>query len=314
MAQYILRRLLLLIPTLFLVTLLVFSIIRLLPGNIVVLMLSEQGYASDRAQLEHMLGLDRPFYEQYLTYIGQALQGDLGVSFWTREPVLDEIVQRLPVSIELAVLALVFGLLIALPTGIIAAVRQDSWLDYLFRSLAIGGLAVPGFWLATIIIVAASIWWKWVPPMRFTPLLRDPLANLSQFLIPAMILGLALSASLMRMTRSMMLEVLREDYIRTARAKGVRESAVIVRHVLKNAMIPVVTIMGLQFSALIGGTVIMESIFVLPGMGRFLLDAITWRDYPVIQGINLCLAVGVIGLNLLIDLLYACLDPRICYG
>jgi peptide/nickel transport system permease protein len=314
MAQYILRRLLLLIPTLLLVTLLVFSIIRLLPGNIVVLMMSEQGYASDRAQLERMLGLDRPFYQQYLAYIGQVLHGDLGVSFWTREPVLNEIVQRLPVSIELAVLAMIFGLLIALPTGIIAAVRQDSWLDYLFRSLAVGGLAVPGFWLATIIIVAASIWWKWVPPMRFTPLLRDPLANLSQFLIPAMILGLALSASLMRMTRSMMLEVLREDFIRTARAKGVRESVVIMRHVLKNAMIPVVTIMGLQFSALIGGTVIMESIFVLPGMGRFLLDAITWRDYPVIQGINLFLAAGVVVLNLLIDLLYAFLDPRIRYG
>ena len=314
MAPYILRRLLLLIPTLFLVTLLVFSIIRLLPGNIVVLMMSEQGYASDRAKLEHMLGLDQPFYQQYLTYIGHVVQGDLGVSFWTKEPVLDEIVQRLPVSIELAVLAMVFGLLIALPTGIIAAVKQDSGLDYLFRTIAISGLAVPGFWLATIIIVAASIWWKWVPPMRFTPLLRDPLANLSQFLIPAIILGFALSASLMRMTRSMMLEVLREDFIRTARAKGLRESVVIVRHVLKNAMIPVVTIMGLQFSALIGGTVIMESIFVLPGMGRFLLDAITWRDYPVIQGINLFLAAGVVLLNLLIDLLYAFLDPRIRYG
>jgi peptide/nickel transport system permease protein len=314
MSLYILRRFLLLIPTLFLVTLLVFAIIRLLPGNVVMLMMSEQGYASDRAKLEHMLGLDQPFYQQYLTYIGRVFRGDFGVSFWTKEPVLDEIVQRLPVSIELAVLAMVFGLLIALPTGIISAVKQDSWLDYLFRTVAISGLAVPGFWLATIIIVAASIWWKWVPPMRFTPLLRDPLANLSQFLIPALILGFALSASLMRMTRSMMLEVLREDFIRTARAKGLRESAVIVRHVLKNAMIPVVTIMGLQFSALIGGTVIMESIFVLPGMGRFLLDAITWRDYPVIQGINLFLAAGVVLLNLLIDLLYAFLDPRIRYG
>lgn len=314
MALYILRRLLLLLPTLFLITLLVFAIIRLLPGNIVVLMMSEQGYASDRAKLEHMLGLDQPFYQQYLTYIGQVIRGDLGVSFWTKEPVLDEIVQRLPVSIELAVLAMGFGLLIALPTGIISAVKQDSWLDYLFRTIAISGLAVPGFWLATIIIVAASIGWKWVPPMRFTPLLRDPLANLSQFLIPALILGFALSASLMRMTRSMMLEVLREDFIRTARAKGLRESAVILRHVLRNALIPVVTILGLQFSALIGGTVIMESIFVLPGMGRFLLDAITWRDYPVIQGINLFLAAGVVGLNLLIDLLYAFLDPRIRYG
>jgi peptide/nickel transport system permease protein len=180
--------------------------------------------------------------------------------------------------------------------------------------VAIGGLSIPGFWMATIIIVSASISWKWVPPMRFTPFLRDPLANLSQFIIPAVILGFALSASVMRMTRSMVLEVLREDYVRTAWAKGLHESAVISRHVLKNAMIPVVTIMGLQLSALLGGAVIMESIFVLPGMGRFLIDAMTWRDYPVVQGINLFFATGVIVLNLLIDLLYAFLDPRIRYG
>jgi peptide/nickel transport system permease protein len=314
MSRYVIRRLLLLIPTLFLVTLLVFSIIRLLPGNIVVLMMSEQGYASDRAKLEQMLGLDRPFYQQYLSYLAKVFRGDLGVSFWTREPVLDEIWRRLPVSLELALLAMFFGLLIALPAGILSAVRQDSWLDYVFRTIAIGGLSIPGFWMATVIIVSASIYWKWVPPMRFTPFLRDPPANLSQFILPAIILGFALSASVMRMTRSMVLEVLREDYVRTAWAKGLRESVVIARHVLKNAMIPVVTIMGLQLSALIGGTVIMESIFVLPGMGRFLLDAITWRDYPVIQGINLFLATGVIVLNLLIDLVYAFLDPRIRYG
>jgi peptide/nickel transport system permease protein len=314
MLRYVLRRLLLLGPTLFLVTLLVFSIIRFLPGTVVVLMMSEQGYASDRAKLEQMLGLDRPFYAQYLSYIGKVFRGDLGVSFWTREPVLDEILRRLPVSLELALLAMFFGLLIALPAGILSAIRQDSWLDYLFRTIAIGGLSVPSFWMATVIIVSASITWKWVPPMRFTPFMRDPLANLSQFILPAIILGFALSASVMRMTRSMVLEVLREDYVRTARAKGLRESAVITRHVLKNAMIPVVTIMGLQLSALIGGTVIMESIFVLPGMGRFLLDAITWRDYPVIQGINLFLATGVIILNLLIDLMYGFLDPRIRYG
>ena len=314
MSRYIIRRLLLLIPTLFLVTLLVFAIIRLLPGNIVVLMLSEQGYASDRAKLEQMLGLDQPFYWQYLTYLGRVFRGDFGVSFWTKEPVLDEILQRLPVSLELALLAMCCGLFIALPIGILSAIRQDSWVDYLFRTVAIGGLAIPGFWMATIIIVSASISWKWVPPMRFTPFLRDPLANLSQFIIPAVILGFALSASVMRMTRSMVLEVLREDYVRTAWAKGLHESAVISRHVLKNAMIPVVTIMGLQLSALLGGAVIIESIFVLPGMGRFLIDAMTWRDYPVIQGINLFFATGVIVLNLLIDLLYAFLDPRIRYG
>lgn len=314
MSRYALRRLVLLVPTLFLVTLLVFSIIRLLPGNIVVLMMSEQGYASDRAKLEQMLGLDQPFYWQYFSYIGKAFRGDLGVSFWTREPVLDEILRRLPVSVELALLAMFCGLLIALPTGIISAIRQDGWLDYLFRTTAIGGLSVPGFWMATVVIVAASIAWKWVPPMRYTPFVRDPLANLSQLILPAIILGFALSASVMRMTRSMVLEVLREDYIRTAWAKGLSESAVVARHVLKNAMIPVVTIMGLQFATLIGGTVIMESIFVLPGMGKFLLDAITWRDYPVIQGINLFLATGVILLNLVIDLLYGFLDPRIRYG
>jgi len=314
MSRYVLRRVMLLLPTLALVTLLVFSIIRLLPGDIVTLMMSEQGYAGDKAKLEQMLGLDQPFYRQYVTYIGKALRGDLGVSLWTKEPVLDEILRRLPVSLELAVLAMFFGLLIAVPAGIFAAVRQDTWLDYLFRTSAIGGLSVPGFWMATIVIVSASIWWQWVPPMRYTPLARDPVRNLSQLLLPAIILGFALSASVMRMTRSMVLEVLREDYIRTAWAKGLSESVVIARHVLKNAMIPVVTVMGLQLSALLGGTVIMESIFVLPGMGKFLLDAITWRDYPVIQGINLFLATSVIVLNLVIDVVYGFLDPRIRFG
>ena len=314
MSRYVLRRLLLLVPTLLLVTLLVFSIIRLLPGDIVTLMMSEQGYAGDRTKLEHMMGLDRPFHRQYLTYLGNVLQGDLGVSFWTKEPVAEEILRRLPVSLELALLAMFFGILIAVPTGIFSAIRQDTWLDYLFRTGAIGGLSIPGFWLATVVIVGASIWWQWVPPMRYTPFARDPVKNLSQLLLPAIILGLALSASIMRMTRSMVLEVLREDYVRTAWAKGLPGSAVIARHVLKNAMIPVVTVMGLQLSALLGGTVIMESIFVLPGMGKFLLDAITWRDYPVIQGINLFLATGIIGLNLLIDVTYAYLDPRIRFG
>ena len=314
MSRYVLRRLILLLPTVALVTLLVFSIIRLLPGDIVTLMMSEQGYASDKAKLEQMLGLDQPFYRQYASYVGKVLHGDLGVSFWTKEPVLDEILRRLPVSLELALLAMFFGLLIAVPTGIFSAVRQDTWLDYVLRTGAIGGLSVPGFWMATVVIVSASIRWQWVPPMRYTPLARDPVKNLSQLLLPAIILGFALSASVMRMTRSMVLEVLREDYVRTAWAKGLPESRVIARHVLKNAMIPVVTVMGLQLSALLGGTVIMESIFVLPGMGKFLLDAITWRDYPVIQGINLFLATGIIVLNLVIDLVYGFLDPRIRFG
>jgi peptide/nickel transport system permease protein len=314
MYAYAIQRLLWVVPTLLLITLLVFAIIRLLPGDIVVLMLSEQGYASDRAALERMLGLDRPFHEQYLRYLGQVARGDFGVSFWTGEPVFDEIVRRLPVSLELALLAMVCGVLVGLPAGILAAIRQDSWVVHLCRTVAVGGLCIPGFWLATLVIMTASIHWRWMPPMRFTPFVQDPLANVSQFILPALILGFALSASLMRMTRSVILETLQEDYIRSARAKGLRESAVIVRHALRNAMIPVVTVMGLQLSALIGGTVIMESIFVLPGMGRFLLDAITWRDYPVIQGMNLFLATAVIIVNLVVDLVYGLLDPRIRYG
>jgi len=301
----------LLFPTMVLVTLLVFSIIRLLPGDIVTLMLSEQGYAADKAKLEQMLGLDQPFYRQYLTYIGRVLQGDLGVSFWTKEPVLEEIMRRLPVSLELAVLAMLFGLVLALPAGIFSAIRQDTWLDYLVRSGAIGGLSIPGFWMATVVIVAASIWWQWVPPMRYTPFTRDPVKNLSQLLLPALILGLALSASVMRMTRSMVLEVLREDYVRTAWAKGLSETVVVTRHVLKNAMIPVVTVLGLQLSTLIGGTVIMETIFVLPGMGKFLLDAIAWRDYPVIQAFTLVMALAFTVVNLLVDVLYHFIDPRV---
>jgi len=304
----------LLLPTLALVTLLVFSIIRLLPGDIVTLMLSEQGYASDKAKLEQMLGLDQPFYRQYFSYLGRVLRGDLGVSFWTKEPVLDEILRRLPVSLELAVLAMFFGLVIALPTGIFSAVRQDTWLDYLFRTGAIGGLSVPSFWMATVVIVSASIWWQWVPPMRYTPFARDPMKNLSQLLLPAIILGFALSASVMRMTRSMVLEVMREDYVRTAWAKGQTRRAVIWRHALKNAILPVVTVIGIEFAFLIGGLVVTETVFNLPGLARFLVQAILWRDYPIVQNLVMFIAVVVILSNLLVDMLYGVLDPRVRYG
>ena len=314
MSRYVLRRLVLLLPTLALVTLLVFSIIRLLPGDIVTLMMSEQGYASDKAKLEQMLGLDQPFYRQYFGYIGKAVHGDLGVSFWTKEPVLDEILRRLPVSLELALLAMFFGLLLAVPAGIFSAIRQDTWLDYLFRTGAIGGLSVPGFWMATVVIVSASIWWQWVPPMRYTPLARDPVRNLSQMLLPAIILGLALSASVMRMTRSMVLEVLREDYVRTAWAKGQSRGVVIWRHALKNAILPVVTVIGIEFAFLIGGLVVTETVFNLPGLARFLVQAILWRDYPIVQNLVMFIAVVVIVSNLLVDMLYGVLDPRVRYG
>jgi peptide/nickel transport system permease protein len=315
MSRYVLRRLVLLVPTLALVTLLVFSIIRLLPGDIVTLMMSEQGYASDKAKLEQMMGLDQPFYRQYVTYVGRVLQGDLGVSFWTKEPVLDEILRRLPVSLELALLAMVFGLLIAVPTGIFSAVRQDTWLDYLFRTGAIGGLSVPGFWMATVVIVAASIWWQWVPPMRYTPFARDPVKNLSQLVLPAIILGLALSARVMRMTRSMVLEVLREDYVRTAWAKGAPGRRVVVHHLLRNSMLPVVTLLGLNiayvFAAPFGGALFVEEVFNLHGLGAELVTATTRGDIPVVVGVIVVVTLVVIVCNFLVDVAYAFLDPRI---
>ncbi len=313
MKRYILKRIILLIPTLFLISFIVFSIIRFLPGDVVKLMLSEQGYAGDVEEMYRLLGLDRPIYHQYIQYMKGALKGDLGKSLWSGRLVSQEILQKLPATLELALLSMLFALLIAIPTGVISAIRQDTWIDYLFRSISIGGLSIPGFWLGTMIVVFASIWYRWVPNIRYVAFFKDPVSNLSQFTLPALIMGIALAAGIMRMARSMMLEILREDYIRTAWSKGLREAVIIWRHALKNAMIPVVTVMGLQISALIGGTVIMESIFVLPGMGRYLLDAITWRDYPVIQGINLVLASGIIFINLIVDVFYAFLDPRIRY-
>jgi peptide/nickel transport system permease protein len=211
-------------------------------------------------------------------------------------------------------MAMVFGLLIAIPIGVIAAVRQDSWSDYLGRSTAIGFLAIPSFWLGTLVITLPSVWWGWTPPLRYTRLLDDPARNLVHVVLPAIILGLALSGSLMRLTRAQMLEVLRQDFVRTATAKGLADRAVIVHHALKNAFIPILTLLGLQVSILVGGTVVLESIFVLPGMGRYLLEAVQARDYPVIQGLNLLFATVIVVSNLGVDMLYGWLDPRVRYS
>jgi peptide/nickel transport system permease protein len=227
--------------------------------------------------------------------------------------VAEELLGRMPVTAELGVLAMLFGLAIAIPVGVIAAVRQDTWSDYIGRSLAIGMLAIPSFWLGTLVITLPSVWWGWTPPLRYTRLLDDPMRNLGHVIIPAIILGLALSGSLMRLTRAQMLEVLRQDFVRTASAKGLAERAVVMRHALKNAFIPVLTLLGLQVSILVGGTVVLESVFVLPGMGRYLLEAVQYRDYPVIQGLNLIFATVIILANLLVDLLYGWLDPRVRY-
>ncbi len=313
MRKYVFRRVLLLVPSVIMLSFLVFGIIRLIPGDVVELMVSEGGFADDTEELREMLGLDQPVLAQYFKYITGVVKGDLGTSLWSGEPVLSEISRRLPISFELALMALIWTFLLGVPIGVISALKQDTGTDYALRSLAIGGLSIPGFWIATLILVFGSIWFKWVPPMDYIPFREDPIQNLSQLVVPSFVLSLALSAGIMRMTRTMMLEVMREDYIRTARAKGLTGWTVVIRHSLKNAMIPVVSIMGIQLAFLVGGTVIMESIFVLPGMGKYLLDAITWRDYPVIQGINLFICTLIILINLFVDLLYGFLDPRIRY-
>ena len=313
MRKYVLRRLLIATSSLFLASLGVFSLPRLIPGDVVQLMLEERAYGKDLEDLRAKLGLDRPIYVQYFAWAGRVVQGELGESLWTKRPVLEELGRRLPVSLKLGLLALLFSVSIALPIGILAAIRQDSLADYVARSLAIVGLSVPGFWIATMVILLPSLWWNWSPPIQFTEFSVDPWAHVSQFIIPAFILGIASSAAIMRLTRAQLLEVLRQDYVRTAWAKGVRESAVVLKHSLKNSLIPVITVLGIQIAQILGGTVIFETIFGLPGMGRFLFDAINQRDYPVIQGVNLVIVSVVVLMNLAVDACYAYVDPRIRY-
>ena len=317
MRAYIIRRLLLVIPTLFLLSILVFLTVRFIPGDVIDAMLAGLQWVGgdiDREALERMLGLDVPVYVQYGRWIGEIfLHGTLGTSLWRDWTVEEEILSRLPVTIELGLLAILIGLVIALPVGIYSAMRQDTAADYLGRSVAIIGLATPNFWLAIMVLIYPTIWWGWTPPLEYIPFTEDPLGNLAGFLIPSLILGTASAAATMRMMRTMTLEVLRQDYIRTAWSKGLKERVVIVRHALKNALIPVVTLIGLQLPILVGGAVIMENLFALPGLGRLMLDALRSRDYPVVQGTNLFFATGVVLLNLLIDLIYPYLDPRVRY-
>ena len=314
MHQYVIKRLLLMIPSLLLVSFIVFSLARLIPGDVVDMMFEDQAYAKDIDDMRRKLGIDKAIHIQYVQWLYNVVRGDFGVSLWTKEPVLDEILRRLPVSLELGLLTIGCALLMAIPIGVLAAIRQDTVQDYTARSIAIGGLSIPGFWLATLVVVVPSIWWGWTPPIQYVSFREQPWHHLGQFLLPAVILGFASAASVMRLTRAQMLEVLRQDYVRTAWAKGLRERFVVLKHALKNAMIPVVTIIGLQVANVAGGTVIMEQIFGLPGMGRFLIEAIIQRDYPVIQGVNLTLATIVIAMNLVTDLVYGFLDPRIRYS
>ena len=318
MKAYIIRRLLLILPTLFILTILVFLSVRFIPGDIIDVIVGRMEFQVaiiDREALERRLGLDVPVYVQYGRWIGDIfLHGSLGESLMGRFAVEEKIIGRLPVTIQLGVMAIVIGLLIALPVGIYSAMRQDTAADYLGRSFAIIGLATPNFWLGIMVMIYPAIWWGWSPPLELIPFTEDPLGNLAVFIIPSLILGTASAAATMRMTRTMMLEVLRQDYIRTAWSKGLRERTVVTRHAVKNALIPVVTLVGLQLPILVGGSVIMENIFNLPGLGRLMVNALNDRDYPVVSGINLFFATGVVGVNLMIDLIYPYLDPRIRYS
>jgi peptide/nickel transport system permease protein len=291
----------------------IFSIIRLLPGDIVRLMVAEQNYAVDEAALREELGLSDPILVQFTKWTGGVLTGDMGESLWTKRPIASELRQRLPVSMELGLYSVLIGLLIALPVGILSAIRQDTWMDYFGRSFAIGLISVPGFWLATLLLTFPLIWWGWAPPLTYQSWSDGPLDHLYYFFWPALLLGAGLSGTTMRLTRNQMLEVLRQDYVRTAHAKGLRERSVIVGHALKNAMIPVVTVIGLQIGFVVSGTVIFETIFSMPGVGKFFFEAINFRDYPTIQATALVIAVTVVLANIIVDLTYAVIDPRIRY-
>ena len=315
MYKYVLRRLLLAIPVLLLSSLIVFGLMRVMPGDALVALMGESGNVGERElkKLRKDLGLDRPYHEQYLIWVWQMVSLNPGDSIFTNEPIPVALKKSIPVTLELATLALILGLAIAIPVGVLSATRQDKPADYVGRVVAVSGLSFPDFWLGTLVITFAAIWFRWIPPLGYVSIWDDPWRNLQQFLLPAAVLGFRLSAATMRMTRSTVLEVLREDYVRTAWAKGLAGRMVVYKHALKNALIPVVTIVGGQLGTLLAGTVVVETIFALPGMGRLTVEAILYRDYPVVQT-NVMLVAGVlVTLNLLVDLTYAWLDPRIRY-
>jgi peptide/nickel transport system permease protein len=319
MHRYVIRRLLMMIPILFGVSLVVFFIMRMVPGDVATMILMGPtgdvgARQEDIAALREKLGLDRPLAIQYLSWVGGLLTLDLGESLWSGRPIFEEVLERFPLTLELAALSIIISGFIALLTGVLSAVRQNTWVDYLFRAVSIAGLSVPNFWLGTMAILILSRYFLWSPPLGYTAFTDDPLINLQQMIWPAIILGYSLAAVTSRMTRSSLLEVLREDYIRTAWAKGLSERVIVLRHAFRNALLPVLTLSAIQLGTLLGGTVIMETIFTLPGIGRYLVDSIFHRDYPVTQTIITIMAVKFVFINLIVDLLYGLIDPRIRYA
>jgi peptide/nickel transport system permease protein len=314
MGRYILKRVLLMVPTLLSVAVLVFFLMRIVPGDIVELRFAGESAFVQKENLDKeraRLGLDRPLWEQFLTWMAGLARFDFGTSMWTGAPILEEIKLRFALSLQLAVMATLVAVLLAIPLGVLAAIRQDTWVDYVVRIFSIAGLATPSFWLGIMFILALLIVFKWLPPMVYTPFWVDPVQNLAQLIWPALAVGYRYSAVATRMTRSAMLEVLREDYIRTARAKGLWQKLILSRHALKNAMLPVLTVIALEFAFLMGGLVVTEQVFNLNGLGMLFVESVAHRDYTLTQALVLLVAFVFIFVNFVVDLMYAWIDPRI---
>jgi peptide/nickel transport system permease protein len=316
MKTYLLRRVIIALLTLLGMSVVIFGLLRLAPGDIVDILFAAAGYVDDKQKQAILkeLGMDRPYWVQYLDWLWQIVTGDLGKSYRYEVPAWQLIKPLLPVTLELAVLAILFSVLLGVPTGVISAARQDSGLDYVLRVVSLAGLSMPSFWLAMVIILATVAWFGWIPPVSYVGPTENFRLHALQFLLPALAVGYRSSALIMRITRSALLEVLREDYVRTAQAKGQSPRVVIWRHALQNALLPVVTVIGIEFAFMIGGLVVTENVFNLPGVARFLVEAIQWRDYPMVQNLVMFIAIVVILANLAVDFLYGVLDPRVRYG
>lgn len=314
MSTYILRRLGLAFVTLLFVVGMAFSVLRIMPGSAAEMMVTDQGYAEDVDRLRDKLGLSDPVYVQFWDWSSRLGRGDLGESLYTGRPITEEFADRFPVSLRLGVMMMSIGWMVGVPLGMLAAVKRGSIIDELTRSTAVLFMALPTFWIATMFLIFPSIWFGWAPPLRYVPFMDDPIASTKHLLWPAILGGLPISAGILRVTRTLMLEVLRQDYMRTAQAKGLGQRVVLYRHGLRNAAPPLVTIMGLQVGTLFTGTVILEQIFGIPGMGRFAIEAAVRRDYPVIQALLLVSATLILVANLVVDIAYGYLDPRIRLG
>jgi peptide/nickel transport system permease protein len=317
MYRYIIKRILLMIPTLFGVALITFVLLRMVPGDIVQLKLAGDGGRVDESVLQQeraRLGLDKPVALQFIEWTLGAMHLDFGLSMWTGRPILQEVGIRLELSLQLTIMASIIATMLAIPLGAIAALKQDTWVDYAIRLFSIGGLALPGFWVGIITILGLLLFFHYLPPLTFTSLLTNPAENLSMLIWPALTVGYRYSAVATRMTRSTLLEVMRDDYVRTARAKGVAEQFVVLRHAMRNALLPVVTVIGLEFAFLLGGLLVTEQVFNLNGIGKLMVDAVAHRDYTMTQALIMLIATTFIVINFLIDLLYVVLDPRISYS